>query len=332
MQFDRLYYFWYDGDPKYLPSYVVPVRTFPWHPLTLGEPILVIRSLSDLLGSSSEMSNGTIEDGKITFWEFDPINQQLQKWASQSIQSSVAPGGTTKLSFAWPAGEKPSRDAIIRFGFEATLRVVGPNGTTEYPVYAFPPGTQSPEAPNQPPLIEMKVNSGVIDTVPLFGFASPGTMVGTIMVDVVYPMPPAKVTVSVDIKPGSCPNPLNIKSKGVLPVAILGRADFDISTLDPASIVLRREGVCCGVKPLRLNYEDVATPYDGDQCGCHALKGDGIPDLALKFDMKELVQTLELNADGTIKGKTIPLTITGKLKKEAGENSIQGEDCVRILK
>jgi hypothetical protein len=48
--------------------------------------------------------------------------------------------------------------------------------------------------------------------------------------------------------------------------------------------------------------------------------------------MKELVQTLELNADGTIKGKTIPLTITGKLKKEAGENSIKGEDCVRILK
>ena len=28
--------------------------------------------------------------------------------------------------------------------------------------------------------------------------------------------------ITVDIKPGSCPNPLNLKSNGVLPVAILG--------------------------------------------------------------------------------------------------------------
>ncbi|MHC4725285.1 MAG: hypothetical protein ACYS9V_13755 [Planctomycetota bacterium] len=49
---------------------------------------------------------------------------------------------------------------------------------------------------------------------------------------------PVLIPVSIDIKPGSCPNPLNINSKGVLPVAILGTGDFDVQEIDPASIRL----------------------------------------------------------------------------------------------
>ena len=43
------------------------------------------------------------------------------------------------------------------------------------------------------------------------------------------------VEVGVDIKPGSCPNPFNTKSKGVLPVAVLGTKDLDVTTVDWAS-------------------------------------------------------------------------------------------------
>lgn len=51
-----------------------------------------------------------------------------------------------------------------------------------------------------------------------------------------------KPTVAViDIKPGSCPNPLNVKDKGALPVAVLRSKDFDVFNIDPASI--RLEGV-----------------------------------------------------------------------------------------
>ncbi|MHC4648611.1 MAG: hypothetical protein ACYTBJ_24405, partial [Planctomycetota bacterium] len=39
------------------------------------------------------------------------------------------------------------------------------------------------------------------------------------------------VQVAVDIKPGSCPNPLNLASRGVLPVAVLGSEDFDVSSI-----------------------------------------------------------------------------------------------------
>lgn len=55
--------------------------------------------------------------------------------------------------------------------------------------------------------------------------------------------PPSQVPV--DVKPTSCPNPLNVGSKGVLPIAILGAEDFDVTTVDPESVRLE------GVAPLR---------------------------------------------------------------------------------
>ena len=40
----------------------------------------------------------------------------------------------------------------------------------------------------------------------------------------------AGLDVLVDIKPGTCPNPLNLSSRGVLAVGILGTDDFDVSS------------------------------------------------------------------------------------------------------
>lgn len=135
------------------------------------------------------------------------------------------------------------------------------------------------------------------------------------------------IKVPIDIKPGSCPNPLNLKSKGVLPVAILGTEDFDVTDIDPVTVLLTREGVEGEVPPLRWSYEDVATPFEGELCDCHDLNGDGYLDLSLKFDTQELVEILELDAEA---GNTIPLILTGKLTEEAGDRDITGSDCIRI--
>ena len=147
----------------------------------------------------------------------------------------------------------------------------------------------------------------------------------TVIIDV-----PCQIPVYVDIKPGSCPNPLNKKSKGVLPVAVLGTEDFDVTAIDPETIQLNRscEG-CVGVAPIRWSYEDVATPFTGELCDCHDLDGDGILDLTLKFDTQDLVEKLDLCP---LDGQTIPLTITGNLKEENGGTPIEGEDCIWILK
>jgi hypothetical protein len=48
---------------------------------------------------------------------------------------------------------------------------------------------------------------------------------------------PAIIEVDVDIKPGSYPNSINVKrTTGVIPVAVLGNADFDVMTIDAGTL------------------------------------------------------------------------------------------------
>jgi hypothetical protein len=140
--------------------------------------------------------------------------------------------------------------------------------------------------------------------------------------------PPAPVDVPVDIKPGSCPNPVNVKSKGVIPVAILGTADFDVTLIDPASVTLN------GIAPLRSSFEDVATPFvplvgnDGAEA-CHELGPDGYMDLGLKFDTQQFVASLIESLRTVNDRETIVVQLTGTLKDGT---EIQGEDVILILK
>jgi len=137
--------------------------------------------------------------------------------------------------------------------------------------------------------------------------------------------PPIKY---VDIKPGSWPNPFNLVSNGLLPVAICGTADFDVTTINVTTIKLTREGLDAGVSPIRWNYEDVATPWTGEPGGGHALGGDGYLDLTLKFSRQEVRSTLGLDA---FLGQVIPLIITGNLNTAAGGTPFTGRDYVWIL-
>jgi hypothetical protein len=128
--------------------------------------------------------------------------------------------------------------------------------------------------------------------------------------------PPPVIEVPVDVKPMSWPNPLNVDKKGVLPIAILGTEDFDVTQIDPATVFLE------GVAPLRWAFEDLATPGD-------PLAGpDGIMDLSLKFDTQEIVAALGDVNDGD----EITLHLTGNLKEEFDGTPIEGEDVVRIIK
>lgn len=47
---------------------------------------------------------------------------------------------------------------------------------------------------------------------------------------------PLKLTVSVDINPGSYPNSINLKSKGVIPVAVLGYINFDVTQINTLTV------------------------------------------------------------------------------------------------
>jgi hypothetical protein len=125
------------------------------------------------------------------------------------------------------------------------------------------------------------------------------------------------LAVNLDIKPGGCPNPMNSRSRGDLPVALLGTADFDVNSIDVASLQLE------GVAPLRFDFEDVATPFDGDLCGCTENGRDGFMDLTLKFDTQDL-----LDAIGPSMGGSRILTVTGNL---LDGTPIEGQDCVIMV-
>jgi hypothetical protein len=134
-----------------------------------------------------------------------------------------------------------------------------------------------------------------------------------------------KMEVEIDIKPGSCPNPLNVKSGGVLPVAVLGTADFDVTYIDPETITLH------GIPPLRFGFEDVSTPFEGlaDSCGGCTLQGaDSFLDMTFKFDKNAVVEALGAVQDGGC----VKIPLTGNLRDEFGGDSIHGADSVRIIR
>jgi hypothetical protein len=140
---------------------------------------------------------------------------------------------------------------------------------------------------------------------------------------------PTTVDVKIDIKPGSCPNPINLKSKGVLPVAVLGTEDFNVTDINPQSIRLGRTGIEEGIAPLHWSYDDVGTPFIGDPCECHDLNGDGYIDMMFQFDTQDAASKLKLSE---FAGGMIPLELTGMLKEENDKVGIRGQDCVRISK
>jgi hypothetical protein len=123
---------------------------------------------------------------------------------------------------------------------------------------------------------------------------------------------------AIDIKPRSCPNPLNVKSNGLLPMAILGSQDFDVYSIDVASIRL------AGVAPIRSSFEDVGTPLvDANECECSTEGPDGFPDLTLKFETQSIVEAI-----GEVDhGDELVLELIGVL---SDETPIEGSDCVII--
>jgi hypothetical protein len=103
---------------------------------------------------------------------------------------------------------------------------------------------------------------------------------------------------TIDIRPDSDSNPINLKSKGRLPVAVLTTEDFDAMDVDPNSVRF------AGAAPVHTAYEDV--------------DADGDMDLVLHFHTQELELTTE-SIEAFLIGQTYD------------EQLLMGVDSVKIV-
>ena len=111
--------------------------------------------------------------------------------------------------------------------------------------------------------------------------------------------------VAIDILPGSDDNVIRLGGKGALPVAILGTAEFDATTVDPATVLLAGAPVL-----LSGSGSYSCQPQDVD--------GDGWTDLLCKVDKA----SLQLQA-----GDTVAVLLASTFDGQA----LRGQDAVRVL-
>jgi parallel beta-helix repeat protein len=108
------------------------------------------------------------------------------------------------------------------------------------------------------------------------------------------------IQVEIDIKPESTENKINLKSWGLLAVAVKATEDFDARSIDPSTVVF------AGATPVwRI---------------CYDVDRDGDKDMLFLFRVQKLV---ELNEDST------QATLTGMTKDG---KSFEGTDSVTIIK
>jgi hypothetical protein len=157
----------------------------------------------------------------------------------------------------------------------------------------------------------------------LVQYLDPGFTTGNIQIGVASLATLARVkhpvAVSFDYKPGSCDNPFNPKSKGVVSCLLAGSADFNVQDINISSMRLNDS-----VSPVKLNIEDKCSGLDGGAMSCDDPSPDGFDDLVMKFSAADIAAMI-----GPVrKGDEIFLVLRGRLYDGT---VFEGEDMVVVV-
>jgi len=123
---------------------------------------------------------------------------------------------------------------------------------------------------------------------------------------------------ALDIEPNAGPNTLNLASKGVLKVALLGSADADVSRITLSTLRLENAA------PFRYKLSDLGSKSEITDSSGGSRERDGYQDVLLYFRTQDVLSVLRDREFNTVQR----LTLRGKL---LGGTDIAATDCVLLL-
>ena len=165
------------------------------------------------------------------------------------------------------------------------------------------------------------LNDGELDNNPTWGHRNNEALVtelravamqsvGSVVIDdIEVKVRPPVLDVLIDIKPGSDPNCFNSNGNGVIPVAILGGADFNVTEIDASTVALESLAVKAVGKSNKLlaHFEDI--------------NSDGFDDLVVQIE----------DSDGGFSSGSTTATLSGNLLPEFGGTPLEGTDAICIV-
>ena len=214
---------------------VVPVLADPCHNPLCDNPVWVFTHTPELRVEITSPQEGQCIPVGSTF----TVEVTLY---NESVNFACAVSVNCVLNGGWPAGEHPGDNLSFAAG-ETAVHHLGPG----WPPLGLP-GESSVKLTWDVVCMGLGVARIRINPSASCHLGEAGTVT-------FYQVP---IQASIDIKPGSDPNSINLKSKGVVPVAVLTTDDFDASTIDPVTVTF------AGASPLRWALEDVDNDGDMD--------------------------------------------------------------------
>ena len=149
-------------------------------------------------------------------------------------------------------------------------------------------------------------NASTVSLVRIDNLGAPGCCEGADPTDVLALH--SAIPTNVDIRPGEAPNPVNLKARGLIPVAVVSTGVFDATTIDTATV--------------RLGDPLLGATATAERGAIEDVDGDGRLDGVFLFSVQALVAGGALDTASTaavLRGKTV------------GGLSLIGRDSVKIV-